>query len=136
MELQKAKIVNLILKSSNKIKLVGSYFRNPKNSKDLDFVSTLSTKTIENKFKKYITKINRMGERFISVNFNNIKIDFFIVNNLSFGMNLYRLDKGHQIGLKRKMKLKGFTLNQNGLFKKGLLITNNWKRLVHTENQK
>ena len=121
---KKQLIVNEILKKSNKIKLVGSFYRNGKGQ-DIDFVSTLKPQSIINLYRNIITKIGRSGEKFMSIFVNGVKLDFFIVDNLKFASMLYRQDKGHQIGYKRIAKKQGYVLNQYGLFRHGRKININ-----------
>ena len=122
--MNKQLIVNEILRRSNKIKLVGSFYRNGKGQ-DIDFVSTLKPQTIINLYKNIIQKLGRKGDKFISIYVKGVKLDFFIVDNLKFASMLYRLDKGHQIGYKRIAKIHGYTLNQYGLFRHGKKLSIN-----------
>ena len=49
----KLNMVNYVLNASSNIKLVGSHYRTPSSSNDVDFVTTMSTKNIVNTFKKF-----------------------------------------------------------------------------------
>lgn len=118
------KIVSELKPFCKKIELAGSIRRKEKFHKDIDIILIPKDK------KKIIELMNRKGkfiqggEKKIYFKVQGIKVEFYFTTPQSWGATLlaYSSKKGSAIGLRIVARLKGFHLNQYGLFRDGKMI--------------
>jgi len=111
--------------STNTIIPVGSYRRGLPTHKDIDLLTLLPIETIISAIKSCynVKKILAQGEKkcslVIALNNNDVQIDLFYttLDNLPFALFHYTGSKKFNIRTRRLAKIKGYKLNQYGLFR-------------------
>lgn len=121
------KLKNSLKKYCKKIEIVGSIRRKEPNPKDIDIV--LIPKTINDKQKiiDYLSKQGKFlggGQKKDIFRINGVKVELYFTTPESWGATLlaYSSRKGSAIGLRIYARVRGFKLNQYGLYKKGKYI--------------
>jgi len=118
------KLVKDLKPFSKKIEIAGSIRRKEQNPKDIDIV------IIPNDKEKIEQVLEKQGERILGgenkayFKIKKVKVELYYTNNEEWGAALlaYSSKVGSAIGLRIVARLKGFKLNQHGLFKKGKRI--------------
>ncbi|MFA4952853.1 MAG: hypothetical protein WC584_01370 [Candidatus Pacearchaeota archaeon] len=130
------KIAKELKPSCKKIEVVGSVRRKKENPKDIDIV------LIPKKMDKIIEQMNKLGkflqggEHESTWNVDGIKVELYYTNEEEWGAALlaYSSKKGSGIGLRIIAKMKGFKLNNHGLFnrKTGKRIAGKTEREIYS----
>ena len=119
-----------------KIEIAGSIRRKEKNPKDIDVV--LIPKSERHKQKIFETlklkgKFVQGGEKKDTFKVQGVKVELYFTTPESWGATLlaYSSRKGSAIGLRIFARLKGYKLNQYGLFKKGKYVAGKTEREIY-----
>lgn len=112
------RIVKHLKPYCKRIEIVGSIRRKEKNPKDIDIV--LIPKNVDNlvSFLKKKARYVQGGEHESTWDIERIKVELYYTNSEEWGAALlaYSSKKGSGIGLRIISKLKGYKLNNHGLF--------------------
>lgn len=103
-----------------KIQIAGSIRRKEKNPVDIDIVLIPQDK---NKIEEFLRKKGNFmqgGEKEATFRIQGVKVELYYTSSEEFGASLlaYSSRAGAGIGLRVIAKMKGFKLNQHGLFNK------------------
>lgn len=115
------KVVKQLKPLCKRIRIVGSIRRGELNPMDIDIVLIPKDKEkIEDLLRKK-GKFVQGGEKEATFRIEGIKVELYYTIPEEWGATLlaYSSKTGSSIGLRVVAKLKGFKLNQHGLFKKG-----------------
>ena len=116
------KVVSWLKPFSEKIEIAGSIRRGKKDPRDIDIVLIPKTEKDKEKIKALLDTNGvflQGGDKKIRVRIERIKVELYYTNKDSWGATLlaYSGKKGSNIGLRIIARLKGFKLNQYGLFR-------------------
>jgi DNA polymerase (family 10) len=116
-----------------RIEVAGSIRRGEKNPGDIDVV--VIPKNID-KFAEFLKKKGKFlqgGSKKSRFRIEGIKVEFYYTTKESWGATLlaYSGKKGSNIGLRVVARMKGFKLNQYGLYKKGKLVAGRTERDIY-----
>ena len=103
---------------SKKIQIAGSIRRKEKNPRDIDIVLIPKNREKLVDFMKTKGKYLQGGEHESTWSIDNVKVELYYANEKEWGATLlaYSSKKGAGIGLRIVARLKGFKLNNHGLF--------------------
>lgn len=130
------KIIKKLKPFCKNIKIAGSIRRKEKNPGDIDIVlipkNNKNKEKIENTMKKIGNKLFG-GEKKAAFKINNIQVELYYTDEKEWGAALlaYSSEKGAGIGLRKFAKLKGFKLNQHGLFKNNKKIAGKSEKEIY-----
>ena len=112
------RIVKELKPFSKKIEIAGSIRRHKENPKDIDIIIIPKNKNKLVNFMKRRGNFLQGGEKKSRWKIEGVKIELYYTNPESWGATLlaYSSKKGSGIGLRIVARLKGFKLNQYGLF--------------------
>jgi DNA polymerase (family 10) len=101
-----------------RIEIAGSIRRKEKNPKDIDIVLISKNKNKFVDFLKTKGKYLQGGEHESTWRIEGVKVELYYTNSEEWGAELlaYSSKKGSGIGLRIVARLKGFKLNNHGLF--------------------
>jgi len=105
--------------------LIGSTWRGNKNPNDIDLV--VESYDIFEQSNPDVKRVSD-GLKFRKYAHHNKKLNVWQIDepNLLYYVGMRRLSKGTLIHFKRIARLKGYTLDDNGITKNDVLITNSW----------
>ena len=118
-------LANRIIKElkplSKKIQIAGSIRRKEPNPKDIDIILIPKNKEKIEEFLNKKGEFVQGGEKEATFKIEGVKVELYYTVPEEWGATLlaYSSKKGSSIGLRVIAKLKGFRLNQQGLFRKG-----------------
>ncbi|MBI4116911.1 nucleotidyltransferase domain-containing protein [Candidatus Pacearchaeota archaeon] len=114
------KIVRKLKPHSRRIQIVGSIRRNEKNPTDIDIVLIPKDKRKIEKILGEKGKFVQGGEKRATFKIQGVKVELYYTDSEEWGAALlaYSSKFGAGIGLRIVARLKGFKLNQHGLFKR------------------
>ncbi|MCW8966656.1 MAG: hypothetical protein OQK82_08240 [Candidatus Pacearchaeota archaeon] len=127
------KIESWIKPYIKRIKVAGSVRRKEKNIRDLDFVLIPKNKEKLKEFLKTKGKYLQGGESESTWEIQGIKIELYYTILEEWGASLlaYSSKKGSAIGLRVIAKLKGYKLNNHGLWKNNKRIAGKTEREIY-----
>lgn len=114
------KILKELKPLCKKIEIAGSIRRGKPNPKDIDIVLIPKDKQKIINFLETKGKFLQGGEKRVSFKIRGVKVELYFTTPGSWGATLlaYSSKKGAAIGLRIFAKIRGYKLNQYGLFKK------------------
>lgn len=117
-----------------KIEIAGSIRRKEKYPRDIDVVLIPKNKEKISEFLKTKGKFIQGGEKRISFRIQGIKVELYFTTTESWGATLlaYSSKKGSAIGLRIFARLRGYKLNQYGLFKGTKLIAGKTEQEIYS----
>ena len=130
-------LANRIIKElkplSKKIQIAGSIRRKEKNPRDIDIVLIPKNKEKIEEFLNKKGKLVQGGEKEATFKIEGVKVEMYYTVPEEWGATLlaYSSKKGSSIGLRVIAKLKGFRLNQHGLFRKGKRVAGKTEREIY-----
>jgi len=129
------RIVNQLKPHCKRIEVAGSIRRKEKNPKDIDIVLIPKNREKLVNFMKKKARYLQGGEHESTWNINGVKVELYYTNSEEFGAELlaYSSKKGAGIGLRIVARLKGYKLNNHGLFsrKTGRRIAGKTEREIY-----
>ena len=127
------KVVKQLKPLCRKIQIVGSIRRGEQNPKDIDLVLIPKSKEKIEYLLRKKGKFVQGGEKEATFRIEGIKVELYYTIPEEWGATLlaYSSKTGSSIGLRVVAKLKGFKLNQHGLFKKGKRIAGKTEREIY-----
>jgi DNA polymerase (family 10) len=128
-------VLNLLKPYSNRIEIAGSIRRKNEDPRDIDIVLIPKDKEkLELSFSKKAKRIQGGNKKSVWI-MDKIKVELYYTNNKEWGATLlaYSGKKGSNIGLRIIARLKGFKLNQHGLFdrKTGKFLAGKTEREIY-----
>jgi len=114
------KIVKLIKPFCRRVEIVGSIRRGEKNTRDIDIVLIPKNQEKVEEMMSRKGKFIQGGEKKSRWRIEGVQIEFYYTDEKEWGAALlaYSSRKGAGIGLRIVAILKGFKLNQHGLFRR------------------
>lgn len=127
------KVLSWLKPYCKKIEIAGSIGRKEKNPKDIDVVLIPRNKEEIINYLKNKGKILYSGEKKAGFKINNVKVELYFTSPESWGATLlaYSSKKGSAIGLRIFARLKGYKLNQYGLFKGDRLVAGKTEQEIY-----
>jgi len=127
------KLLSWLKTNCKKIEIAGSIRRKEKNPKDIDVVLIPKDKQKILDLLKTKGKFIQGGEKRVSFRINGIKVELYFTTPESWGATLlaYSSKKGSAIGLRIFARLRGYKLNQYGLFKKDKLVAGRTEQEIY-----
>lgn len=115
------RIVKQLKPLSKKIQIAGSIRRKEPNPKDIDIILIPKSKEKIEEFLNKKGEFVQGGKKEATFKIDGVKIELYYTVPEEWGATLlaYSSKKDSSIGLRVIAKLKGFRLNQHGLFRKG-----------------
>lgn len=117
-----------------KIQIVGSIRREEPNPKDIDIVLIPQDKDELEKFMRKKGRYIQGGEHESTWRIEGVKVELYYTIPEEWGAALmaYSSIKGSGIGLRMIAKMKGFKLNNHGLFRKGKRIAGRTEQEIYS----
>ena len=127
------RIVKQLKPYCRRIEIAGSIRRKKPNPKDIDIVLIPKNRDKLEEFMRKKGKYLQGGEHESTWKIEGVKIELYYTIDEEWGAALlaYSGKKGSNIGLRMIAKLKGFKLNNHGLFKKGKCIAGKSEREIY-----
>lgn len=115
------RIVKIIKPYCRRIEIVGSIRRKEQNPVDIDIVLIPKNKQKVEELLRNEGKFLWGGEQKVGFKINGVKTELYytVPEELGAALLAYSSRTGSSIGLRIIARLKGFKLNQHGLFRKG-----------------
>jgi len=116
-----------------KIEIAGSIRRKEKTPFDIDIVLIPKNKQKIIEYLETKGKFIQGGEKRVYFKIKGVKVEIYFTTPESWGATLlaYSSRKGSAIGLRIFARLKGYKLNQYGLFKKGKYVVGKTEKEIY-----
>jgi DNA polymerase (family 10) len=127
------KIVLRLRPYCRRIKIAGSIRRKEKNPRDIDIVLIPKNKEKISEVMKKFGRFVEGGEKKLVFRIDSVQTELYFTTPQSWGGTLlaYSSRKGSAIGLRVIARIKGFKLNQYGLFRKGKLVAGRSEEAIY-----
>jgi DNA polymerase/3'-5' exonuclease PolX len=115
----------------------GSYVRKEAKLNDLDFLTTKDLDIVVKDFPLFIAKILKQGDKYLSIKLTNgLKIDIWRIDEGTLNTEKLSRDyeKGLVIGMRKKANTLGYILNNHGLYKNNVVVSNDVKDIFKILN--